>query len=107
MARTAAKIDANQPMIVKALRAFGATVQTLAAVGKGCPDLLVGYKGKNFLLEVKVPGGSTRRTIEQAGTKDRTPRELYQDQADWHDAWAGQVEVVHTPEYALRIVGAM
>jgi hypothetical protein len=28
-------------------------VQTLAAVGCGCPDLLVGYRGKWWLAEVK------------------------------------------------------
>ena len=47
------KVDSNQTRVVKALRELGATVQHLHAVGKGCPDLLVGYKGSNYLLEVK------------------------------------------------------
>lgn len=38
----AAKVDKNQPEIVEALRAEGAVVQHLHAVGVGCPDLLVG-----------------------------------------------------------------
>ncbi|HJP47915.1 hypothetical protein [Acinetobacter venetianus] len=45
--RRAAKIDANQTEIVKALRKFGASVQSLASTGKGCPDLLVGFRGMN------------------------------------------------------------
>jgi len=37
----AARTDANQSEIVAGLRAIGATVQPLHAVGKGCPDLMV------------------------------------------------------------------
>ena len=51
--RRAAKIDANQTEIVKALRQVGASVQSLASTGKGCPDLLVGFRGVNWLLEIK------------------------------------------------------
>ena len=49
----AAKIDANHEQVVTALRAAGATVQSLAGVGKGVPDLLVGYQGQTLLMEVK------------------------------------------------------
>ena len=49
----AARIDANQPEIVKALRDVGAFVQSLATIGKGCPDLLVAFRGKWHVLEVK------------------------------------------------------
>ena len=51
--RRAAKIDANQTQVVIALRAAGATVQSLAAVGVGVPDLLVGFRGQTYLMEVK------------------------------------------------------
>jgi Holliday junction resolvase len=51
--RRAAKIDANQEQIVSALRAAGATVQSLAAIGNGCPDLLVGFNRKTLLMEIK------------------------------------------------------
>lgn len=51
--RRAAKIDANQLAIVAALRKCGAKVLSLAAVGKGCPDLLVLHRGRYQLLEVK------------------------------------------------------
>ena len=44
--RRAARTDSNHEEIVKALRAVGATVQSLAGVGHGVPDLLVGYQGK-------------------------------------------------------------
>ena len=53
--RRAAKVDANHSTIVKALRDVGATVLSLASMGHGCPDLVIGKDGKNWLVEVKDP----------------------------------------------------
>lgn len=47
------RVDANQKAIVQALKAMGASVTDLHSVGRGCPDLLVGYRGGIILLEVK------------------------------------------------------
>ena len=94
--RRAAKVDANQEQIVQALRAAGAVVQTLAAVGKGVPDLLVGYQGKTLLLEVKD------------ANKPPSERKLTEDQIKWHGAWrGGPLAVVDGPEAALRMLGAI
>jgi hypothetical protein len=87
--RRAAKTDANQAVIVGALRACGATVQILAAVGHGCPDLLVGHRGRNILMEVKD------------GSKPPSERRLTPDQQEWHAAWKGQVVVVENVEQAI------
>ncbi len=51
--RRAARIDANQREIVATLRSVGALVILLSAIGKGVPDLLVGFRGVWTLLEVK------------------------------------------------------
>ena len=51
--RYAAKIDSNQNEVVNALRKAGASVQSLAALGKGVPDLLVAIRGVNLLMEIK------------------------------------------------------
>lgn len=94
--RRAAKIDANQEQVVSALRAAGATVQSLAAIGKGVPDLLVGYQGKTVLMEVKD------------GKKPPSARELTKDQLKWHGAWrGGTLAVVDGPEAALRVLKVM
>lgn len=94
--RRAAKIDANQDAVVIALRAAGATVQSLAAVGKGVPDLLVGYKGKTLLMEVKD------------GNKTPSQRRLTDDQLKWHGAWmGGTLAVVDCPEAALHMIGVL
>ena len=90
--RTASKVDDNQAEIVQALEAIGCTIESLAAVGKGCPDLLVGYRRENFLLEVKD------------GKKVPSKRKLRPNQQDWHDAWRGQVTKVETPEEAIAVV---
>jgi len=49
----AKRVDCNQKDIVHALKTFGATVVDLSGVGKGCPDLLVGFRNKTYLIEVK------------------------------------------------------
>ncbi len=75
--RFAAKVDRNHQEIVKALRAVGASVQSLAAIGKGCPDLLVGYRGRNILIEVKD------------GDRPPSERKLTEHQLDWITYWNG------------------
>jgi Holliday junction resolvase len=49
----AKRVDVNQKDIVLALKSFGATVVDLSGVGKGCPDLLIGFNNKTYLIEVK------------------------------------------------------
>lgn len=93
--RRAAKIDANQEQVVSALRAAGAVVQSLAAVGNGVPDLLVMFRGNLFLLEVKD------------GRKVPSAQKLTEAQTKWHQAWGAMVEVVNSPESALRAIGAV
>lgn len=93
--RRAARVDENQAEIVQALRAAGASVQSLAAVGQGVPDLLVGHRQVTFLLEVKD------------GRKPPSARKLTPDEAAWHDAWRGLVVVVASVDEALRAIGAI
>lgn len=88
------KIDRNQPEIIRALRAVGAIVQPLSAVGCGVPDLLVGYRGRNHLLEVKD------------GARPPSERTLTPDQVEWHGRWRGEVRVVYDALDALLAIGA-
>jgi Holliday junction resolvase len=91
--RRAARVDDNQAEIVAALRKCGCTVQSLAALGSGVPDLLVGRGGTNYLLEVK--DGS------------KSARELTPDELRWLHAWRGSAAVVETVEDALKEVGVL
>jgi hypothetical protein len=96
--RRAARIDANQREIVAALRdILGCTVMSLAGVGNGCPDLAVGWRGRNYFLEVKPPcgplGGISRQTLTDA-------------EQQWHRTWRGQRAIVTTVDQALYEIGA-
>lgn len=54
--RYARKVDANQSEIVEALRGIPeCSVLILSTVGDACPDLLIGYRGANLLVELKNP----------------------------------------------------
>jgi hypothetical protein len=93
--KRAARTDANQAEIVKALRAIGAFVQPLHAVGAGVPDLLVGFRGQTLLVEVKD------------GKKPPSARALTPDQVDWHAGWrGGPVYVVTDVTEAIAKVSA-
>ena len=91
--RRAAKIDDNQPELVKALRKIGALVTLLSGVGDGVPDLLVWYRDKWSLLEVKD------------GAKPPSARKLTPDQAKWHALHKdARVFVVSSVEEAIAAV---
>ena len=90
--RLKAKVDANQKQIVTALRDAGCSVQSLAATGRGVPDLLVGRAGKNILMEIKD------------GSRTPSERKLTPDQEIWHSAWRGQIHVVTSTDDALRLI---
>ena len=81
--RRAAKIDANQPEIVKELRALGYSV----AVGHD--DILVGHNGKTYWFEIKVN--------ERSDIKD-TQKKLIAE-------WTGHYAIVWTTEMILKEMG--
>lgn len=86
----ARRVDANQYLVTQALRQAGATVQPIHTVGQGCPDLLVGFRDCNYLLELKDGRGK-----------------LNDREREWHAGWKGQVTIVRTPEQALEAIGAI
>lgn len=90
--RRAARTDTNQSAIVAALRQHGASVQCLHTIGKGVPDLLVGWQGRNYLLEIKD------------NSKPPSARRLTPDEEQWHLEWRGQVQVVSSVEEAIALI---
>jgi len=88
------KPDGNQDAIVKSLRQIpGVKVLVLSQVGKGCPDILIGYKGRNWLFEIKDP------------SQDKSTRVLTKDEAAFFFGWSGQANVVETLADILKILG--
>ena len=82
--RFRAHVDSNQAGIVADLRRMGCTVTSLAAVGKGCPDIMVGRNGRTYLYEIKNP------------ETDRDHRRLTDHERQWHAMWKGHVRIAHS-----------
>lgn len=99
MIRRRARIDASQTAIVAELRRIGATVQSIATVGNGCPDLVVGWAGANYLIECK----SERARAKKTGKIMRADEQ----HENWQDTWRGQVATVYTPHEALQAIGVL
>ena len=81
--RRAARTDASQVEIVKALRKIGAAVYVI-----GLPlDLLVAFRKRTMLVECKVDGGTYTK-----------------QQVKFMAEWPGEVHTVRTPEEAVAAV---
>ena len=92
--RRAGRTDANQGVIVAALRGVGASVAITSGAGDGLPDLLVGFRGETFMLEVKD------------GAKIPSKKRLTVLERYFVDNWKGRpVVVVETVVDALRAIG--
>jgi Holliday junction resolvase len=89
------RVDANQREIVDALKEAGASVCDLSGCGKGVPDILIGYNGRNILAEIKRPWA---KGIAKADL------ELTPPQVEFFDAWLGQVAKITTIEEALELL---
>ena len=91
--RTAAKVDANQKGIVKSLRGIpGVTVAITSQLGNGFVDIIVGYKGINYLFELKD------------GNKPASAQKLTPDEVIWHRDWKGQKAVVNSFDEIFKII---
>ena len=88
--RRAAKIDANQTEIVDAFRKLGCCVQSLAALGKGVPDIMVSLGGITWLVEIKS-GKSKENPLQTA----------------WASSWLGCRAVVRDIEGVVVTVKTM
>jgi hypothetical protein len=94
--RQAAKIDANQPDIVKALRKInGVTVEL------NHDDILVGYQGKTFWFEIKTPDCVSKKTglILESEKKDSQKR--------LEKEWRGHYRIVSNVDEILSDIGLL
>lgn len=77
------QLDANHKVIRDGLKARGASTYS-----GGPLDLIVGFRGRTFLLEVKTVKGKVRPS-----------------QDAFLAAWNGHAEIVRTLEEACQVVG--
>jgi|TARA_R100000049_G_C1934580_1_gene78451 Holliday junction resolvase len=90
--RKIGRVDVNQKEIVLALRRVGCSVLILSNVGGGCPDICVGYKGINYLFEIKD------------GTKTPSQRKLTPDEKKFFDTWEGHCNIVGSVKDCMDIL---
>lgn len=85
--RLAARVDSNHQAVAEEFRRLGCSVLSLAQVGRGCPDLLIGIGGLNLLAEVKTSVGK-----------------LTPDQENFFVSWNGWISIVRSVEDARNLV---
>ena len=89
--RRAARRDANEQDIIKAMREAGAYVKAIN--DEGLFDLLVSYRGETLLIEVKD------------GAKPPSARRLTDAEQKFHDEWPGaDLYIVNSVEEAVALL---
>ena len=83
----------NQSKINDNVRAHSSMFHDTGSLGGGFPDLVVGYRGVLYLLEVKD------------GNKPPSKRRLTPDEQKFFNDWAGYpVHVVNSTEEAINAI---
>ena len=81
--------DSNQNDIIHALNQIPALdVIDLREVGDDCPDVLIGYAGVNYLVEIKTPTGRMKP-----------------GQIRHFEEWPGQTAIARSLDDVLKIIG--
>jgi Holliday junction resolvase len=80
--RTRARVDVVQPALVKAFRDAGMDVLHTHQLGKGYPDLFVGWNGIWLAVEVKSDKGSLTKAQERLHKKLRIAPRIVRDTDD-------------------------
>ena len=88
--RRNAKVDANHGEVVEAFRKLGASVLSLAPLGRGIPDLLVAIGGVTWLIEIKSKKGKENDL-----------------QIEWAENWRGARAVVRDTQGVETVVKLM
>lgn len=87
------RTDSNHRELVNQIRKLGASVWDTHELGKGFPDLIVGIRNQNFLLEVKD------------GKKSPSRKRLTEDEQKFFNIWKGQVAKVETLDEVIKVLG--
>ena len=87
------RTDSNHAEIIKALRKIpNLSVFSTHEVGKGFPDIVIGYKGINYLIEIKD------------GNKPPSARKLTDAEIEFHLNWNGQIDTIKNLDELLQII---
>jgi len=88
--RRAAKVDANQPDIVKAFRDLGWYVLIISQL-KNCCDIMVSKKGRTIAIEIKD------------GRKPPSQQKLTEGELKFKDEWQGEYALITSVDDVLKL----
>lgn len=71
----------------------GVSVAVTSSLGSGFTDIVVGFKKKNFLIELKD------------GAKSASRKKLTEDEQKFRDNWKGQYDVCESADEVLKLLG--
>ena len=88
------RTDKNHSALLKLIKTIpGVSIQDLGWASGGVPDTMLGFRGRNYLVEIKRP--------DTAPSKSK----LNDAQVEWHETWRGQVAVCRTFSDVLKVLG--
>ncbi len=90
--RKKARVDANQKEVVKQLRDLGVSVLHTHQLGRGAPDLVLGYRNSNYMIELKD------------GNKTKSQQRLTPDEVQFQESWNGNYAVCNSIEQILTLI---
>jgi Holliday junction resolvase len=88
----AKRVDVNHQEIVKKFRELGASVFDASGIGRGFPDILVGYNGNTALVEIK------------SGEKKKFTEAQLKFMADWKGSAVSRINDVGGAERLINIM---
>ena len=86
----AARVDANQPEIVKAFRDLGWYVLIISQL-KNCCDIIVSKGGRTIAVEIKD------------GSKPPSQQKLSKGEVKFKDEWQGEYKLINCVDDVLSI----
>ncbi len=88
----AKRTDLNQKEIVEQLRSIGASVYITSGLGHDFPDIVVGFRNRNYLFEIK------------SGHPKHALAKLRPGQLKFMQHWHGQANVITSFDEAMAIM---
>lgn len=87
------KTDLNHKELIDKIRKIpNISVFSTHTIGKGFPDIVVGYKGLNYLIEIKD------------GSKYKSQKKLTESELKFHNSWKGQVSIAENIDDVLKLI---
>lgn len=93
--RLKGRVDANQGKLVEIARKMGVSVHITSGLGKGFPDCIMGFRGRNYMVEFKD------------GSKVPSKQKLTRDELFFHQTWSGKIHVITNEQELMEMLNVV